>query len=43
MYGKWRVSYYQTVNVIVKTEAPLLAACNPDDGIYDPKETLASR
>ena len=33
----------KAVNVIVKTEAPLLAACNPDDGIYDPKETLAKQ
>jgi replicative DNA helicase Mcm len=33
----------KAVNVIVKTEAPLLAACNPDDGIYNPKLGLAKQ
>lgn len=33
----------KAVNVIVKTEAPLLAACNPDDGIYNPKAGLAKQ
>ena len=33
----------KAVNVIVKTEAPLLAACNPDDGIYNPKVGLAKQ
>ena len=33
----------KAVNVIVKTEAPLLAACNPDDGIYNAKLGLAKQ
>jgi replicative DNA helicase Mcm len=33
----------KAVNVIVKTEAPLLAACNPDDGIYDVNLGLAKQ
>jgi replicative DNA helicase Mcm len=33
----------KAVNVIVKTEAPLLAACNPDDGIYDTNLGLAKQ
>jgi replicative DNA helicase Mcm len=33
----------KAVNVVVKTEAPLLAACNPDDGIYDTNLGLAKQ
>jgi len=33
----------KAVNVTVKTEAPLLAACNPDDGVYHPMEALAKQ
>ena len=33
----------KAVNVIVRTEAPLLAACNPDDGIYDANLGLAKQ
>lgn len=33
----------KAVNVIVKTEAPLLAACNPDDGVYIPTLGLAKQ
>jgi len=33
----------KAVNVIVKTEAPLLAACNPDDGIYNATLGLAKQ
>jgi replicative DNA helicase Mcm len=33
----------KAVNVVVKTEAPLLAACNPDDGIYIPTLGLAKQ
>jgi replicative DNA helicase Mcm len=33
----------KAVNVIVKTEAPLLAACNPDDGVYRPNMGLAKQ
>jgi replicative DNA helicase Mcm len=33
----------KAVNALVKTEAPLLGACNPDNGSFDPNESYAKQ
>jgi len=33
----------KVVNALIKTECPLLAACNPEDGSFDPKKPYAKQ